>query len=88
VISHLVGKKLLHLGPGHAAVPLLHPVEHELPFAASLHIHTSTSSSTSSTSTSSTSVGVGAGAPSVRHAHQEGTGGLVALYYVVSGVRA
>lgn len=43
VVSPLVGKKVLQLRPGLSAVPLLHPTEDNLPFAASLQIYSHSS---------------------------------------------
>jgi len=72
VISHLVGKKLLQLSPHHSTVPLLHPLDHSLPFAAALQVYTST--------------GAPAGLSPLTSAAPSNSGSdLVELHYVISG---
>jgi quercetin dioxygenase-like cupin family protein len=39
ILTRLVGQRMLQLDQQHSVVPLLCPAEHQLPFAAALHIH-------------------------------------------------
>lgn len=80
MVSPLIGKKLLQLNPQQCAVPLLHPIAHQLPFATSLQVYSSSSGRSSSRD-------VPPGRSNVQ-AQPQANNSLVELHYVISGVLA
>lgn len=78
VVSQLVGKKVVQLSRECSAVPLLHPITHNLPFAASLQIFSDSSSQGSASSVASSTM------PLSSRQHVS-SGSLVELHYVISG---
>lgn len=78
VVSQLVGKKVVQLRPECSAVPLLHPITHNLPFAASLHIYSDSSSQGGASPGASSTVALSS-------SHHGPSGSLVELHYVISG---